>query len=96
MADPIPTIAETLDGLLAGSYTREQAMVWIDQHTAEAVAAAVEAAADRDAFASQAIPTLLADRRFLQDARNSGTDPFDAVATAAYAMAASMKKARSA
>jgi hypothetical protein len=88
----IPTIAETLDGLLAGGYTREQALVWIDQH----IAAAIAAAADRDTFAAQTIQALMADRRFLQDARNSGADPFDAVATAAYAMADSMKRARTA
>lgn len=88
----IPTIAEVLDGLVAGRHTRAQALVWIELH----IGAACEAACDEDAVARLAMQTLMADQRFLQQAKNANQDAAVAVAEAAYAQAAAMKKARSA
>lgn len=88
----IPTIAEVLDGLAAGQYTRAQALVWIELH----IGAAVDAACDRDAVARLAMQTLMSDRKFLQEARNTGLEPLDAVAQDAYRAADAMKKARTA
>jgi hypothetical protein len=88
----IPTIADVLDGLVAGRYTRAQALVWIDLLIGEAC----DASCDRDAAARAAMQTLLADRKFVQDAINARQNPMDAVACEAYRAADSMKKARSA
>jgi hypothetical protein len=51
----IPSIAEILSGLAAGTYTEQQAAAWIDQH----IAAAVADAATRDDFAGTAMCLLL-------------------------------------
>lgn len=92
MAEPIPSIADILAGVKLGTYTVLQAQAWIDVH----ISAAVEAALDRDAFAALAMQTLLADKKFVQDADNAGRSRYTAVADAAYQQADAMKIARTA
>jgi hypothetical protein len=86
----IPTIPDILDGIAAGTCTREQGLVWIDLHVGEAV----QAAADLDVFAGRAMQALMADREFLQAATNAGADCPARIAAAAYAQATAMINAR--
>jgi hypothetical protein len=90
----IPTVPDILAGVAAKTYTPQQATVWIDLHIGQAVDLAVDAALDMDAFAALAMQSLLADRKFIQDAMNEGKNPFDTVAQMAFQQAQSMKKAR--
>lgn len=91
MADPIPTIADVLDRYKAGTCTLDQALVWMDVHIGQAV----DAACNLDEFAGRAMQVLLADRWFVQDAKNKKHDINEAVAEAAYEQARAMKIARS-
>lgn len=95
---PIPTtIAETLDQLLAGQCTREQAMVWIELRVGEIelrIGEAVARAAKRDEFASLAMQTLLADKTVAREAKNAAKNPHKAVARVAFEMADAMLEAR--
>lgn len=87
---PIPTIEQILVGHEAGTYTQAQAVEWIGMHISEAVAASF----DLDDMAGRAMQVLMADAKFLRQARNAGHDRDDAVATAAYAQARAMSAAR--
>lgn len=87
----LPTISAILTGVAAGTYTPQQAMVWIDLH----IGINVDAATDLDGFAALAMQTVLADREFLRDIKNRNLDPCMEVARKAYEHARAMKTARS-
>lgn len=89
MAEPIPTVAEVLDGVAAGTYTPAQGAVWIAAHIDDAVAQAVR----RDDFAAMAMQMLMSDGKLAREAMNSGKSPTEAVALASFDMADAMVKA---
>lgn len=85
----IPTIENIIEGLMDGSYTKEQAIAWLEVHASGPIGDL------RDDFASKAMQSLIGNPTITSGLREPvPLNAFDETARGAYLFANAMLKER--